>query len=162
MTDREAAVRRELEALIGDDGRIYARQVVEFARLNTDSELHNRFQWDLEQAAYLHWLSTARRLIAVFITSEAGERTTISLSVDRINGGGYRDRNEVLSTAAMRRMATEDALAEIQRWRERNSHLVPELASIFAAVDRATAAPVPEAPPARRGRRRRGEDRPSA
>ena len=35
MTDREAAVRRELEALIGDDGRIYARQVVEFARLKS-------------------------------------------------------------------------------------------------------------------------------
>lgn len=162
MTDREAALRRELEALITDDGRLYARQVVEFARQNPNSELHNRFQWDLEQAAYLHWLSTARRLIAVYVTSETGERTTISLSVDRLNGGGYRNAAEVLSTAAMRRMAVEDALAEVQRWRERCSHLAPELGQIFAAIDQLAAAPVPEAPPVRRGRRPRREDRPSA
>ena len=161
MTDREAALRRELDSLITDDGRIFARSVVEFARANPNTELHARFQWNLEQAAYQHWLSTARRLISVYVSTEAGERRTISLTVDRLNGGGYRDRDEVLATAEMRRMAVEDALAEILRWRERNSHLAPELGQIFSAIDRLTAPP-PPAPPARRGRRPRPEDRPSA
>lgn len=164
ITDREIRLRGELEALIDDDGRIWANDVVEWAQENPESELHRRFQWDVQKAAYQHWLHTARHLIAVFITSEAGERRVVSLTTDRINGGGYRDWGDVLTSEEMRRQAVADALADAQRWRDRNSHLAAELGEVFAAIDLALS-PSPAAPAARRSRSRRPpapEARPSA
>jgi hypothetical protein len=160
MTDREAQLRSELEDLIDADGRIFAADVVDFAVRNPGSELHRRFQWDQAKAAYQHWLHTARHLIAVYVLDVRGERRTISLTTDRVNGGGYRERDDVLSSAEMRRQAVQDAIAEITRWRDRNNHL-HELAEIFAAIDRATTGP----PPAQTRRMRRltpPEERPSA
>lgn len=162
MTEREAQLRNELSGLIDADGRIYASDVIDWARDNRESELHRRFQWDERKAAYQHWLSTARHLIAAYIETERGERRMVSLSTDRINGGGYRDWTDVLDVAEMRRVAIADALAEVGRWRERNSHLIPELTQIFAAID-AALAPPPPAP--RRGRPRRlppPDERPAA
>ena len=105
----------EIVALTASDGKIYPSVVVAWAQANPDSELHRRFEWDIEKAAHEHWLWQARQLISIHVVDLAGDRTTISLEIDRTRGGGYRDMGAVLSNADLRRMATEQALRELHR-----------------------------------------------
>ncbi|HJQ56420.1 MAG TPA: hypothetical protein VJ890_05915 [Vineibacter sp.] len=131
-------VRDELLALSDADDTIYTRRVVEWARTHPDSELHKHFQWDVNKAAYAHWLWQARRLISVYVVTDAGERETIALTLDYPDGGGYRPASQVLNNADLRYAALQDALAELQRWQDRHKRLQPELTSIFRAITRST------------------------
>lgn len=135
----------ELVALRRGDGLIHASDVVTWARAHRRSALGATFEWDVNKAAYQHWLNHARRLISVHVVSVAGERQTISLVLDRTKGGGYRRMNDVLDNAEMRRAAVEDALKELFRWKDRHEHL-RELGAVFQAVDRMARTVV--APPA--------------
>ena len=125
----------EIVALTASDGKIYPSVVVAWAQANPDSELHRRFEWDIEKAAHEHWLWQARQLISIHVVDLAGDRTTISLEIDRTRGGGYRDMGAVLSNADLRRMATEQALRELHRWVAKYKHIA-ELQAVFRAVDR--------------------------
>lgn len=127
----------ELQALRASDGRWYPSIVVDWARANPDSALYRALEWDDRRAADEHRLSQARQLIAIHIVDEQGDRSTIALVIDRGYGGGYRDLGEVLSNAQLRRLATEQALAELRRWQERNKHLV-ELDGVFRAIGSVT------------------------
>jgi hypothetical protein len=125
----------ELLALQRGDGFIHAPDVITWARENPHSAIGETFEWDTERAAYQHWLDHARRLISVHVVSLAGERQTISLVLDRKNGGGYRRLNDVLNNAELRRAAVEDAIKELLRWTDRHGHLRRELQPVFQAVD---------------------------
>lgn len=127
----------ELVALARRDGLIYPPDVVAWARAHPLSATGVTFQWDVEKAAYQHWLDHARRLISVHVVTDAGERQTISLVVDRNHGGGYRRMDEVLNNAELRRAAIEDAVRELVRWKDRHAHLRQELQPLLRAVDRA-------------------------
>lgn len=151
------SVREELEQLVDINGLLHPRAVVEWARNHPGSELHRAFEWNVEKAAYAHWLWQARQLIIVHVRDDFGERTTFSLVSDRRHGGGYRDLEEVLNTEEMRQEAVTQALAELQRWRDRHTHLRPELAGIFRAIDRRLS-PAPTLPRSTLG----DEPRPSA
>jgi hypothetical protein len=129
-------IRREIEALVHNDGMVYAPEVVEWARANPASALHAQFDWDVNRAAHKYWLEQARTLIQVYVTNEAGARTTISLVSDRKAGGGYRDLDSVLSNREMRAEAVRQALDDLERWRQRNGHL-GELRTLFRTIDRA-------------------------
>ena len=129
---------RELEALATRDGIIHARTVVEWARKNRGSALHRKFEWNVQKAAYQHWLWQARQLIAVHVVTEGGHRQTISLVPDRVAGGGYRRLDVVLDTADLRRSAVEQAFGELERWKDRHSHLSREFGQIFGAIDAAS------------------------
>jgi hypothetical protein len=120
-----------------DDGKIYPRVVVDWARANPDSELHNHrfFNWNVEEAAYDRWVDQARKLIALYIVAETGERKTISLMIDRTNGGGYRDLDEVMTNAELRRRALMEAATELLRWCDRHQHF-KEFRPVFRALDR--------------------------
>lgn len=128
-------VGEEIVALTASDGKIYPSIVVEWARANPTSALYQKFNWDVEQAAREHWLWTARQLISVHVIDLAGDRSTISLRIDRPTGGGYRDLGAVLSNEQLRRMAVEQAVGELHRWADRYKHLA-ELQTVFRAVDR--------------------------
>lgn len=168
-------VGEELLALADDDGVIFPDQVVDWARGHPKSALHAQFQWDVARAAREHWLWQARQLIAVHVVDDAGHRQTISLSIDRGHGGGYRPLDQVLANDELRRLAVGQAIGEALRWRERNSHLL-ELRPVFRSIERlegkfreaaaaaeAAAAEATAAAKKPRGRpRRRPEDRPSA
>lgn len=152
------SIRDEIEALTRKDGLIHAEDIVNWARTHPESELHKRFPWDVEQAAYLHWLSVARRLIQVYVVDTRGDRTTFSLVTDRVSGGGYRDSQQVLDNTEFRRQAAEQALVEVRHWRERNA-AISELDAIFTAIDEFELPP--RRPPSPR-RRRGAEERVSA
>jgi hypothetical protein len=128
-------VGEEIVALTASDGRIYPSVVVDWAEIHPESALHRQFPWDDAVAAREHRLWKARQLISLHVVDLAGDRTTISLQIDRPMGGGYRDMGEVLSTAELRRMAVEQAVGELHRWVARHRHL-GELQTIFRAVDR--------------------------
>ena len=140
----------ELRALSDNQGLIHAPRVVEWAQLNPDSALYREFNWNVEKAAYDHWVWRARQLIAIHVVSEPGKRSTISLAIDRTNGGGYRDLNDVMSNAELRQVAVIQALAELQRWCGRNSHLERELGVVFRAIKRLALKYTKKPPPGKR------------
>jgi hypothetical protein len=156
------SIRDELDALADEDGLIHPQDVVEWARSHPDSELYQKFEWDLDKAAMAHWLYTARRLISVYVVYDnTHDRRTISLVSDRRSGGGYRDLDTVLESARMRYEAAQEAVAEIKRWRERVKQFTPELDELFDCIDRFRLPPFrPQR--GRRGRRPIGPQQPEA
>lgn len=130
-----AELRDEILALKQRDGRIYAPQVVDWARDNPASELHRHFVWDDRVAAERYRVDQARYLIQIHVVDDDAQRMTISLIYDRTRGGGYRDRDTVMNHREMRRAAMMDALTDLQRWQERNAHF-EELAPIFQTIER--------------------------
>ena len=128
----------ELLRLKDKDGLIYPRVVVDWAKDHPDSELHSRFNWNVEEAAYERWLWQARTLISLHIVGDHGERRTVSLMFDRTHGGGYRDLDEVMNTKELRRQAVTEAVTELRRYCDRHSHL-KELRPVFDALKRVIA-----------------------
>src|SRR5262245_42368167 len=130
---------RELHALRGRNGLIRAETVVEWARENPASTLHNEFEWSDTKAAQEYRMWQARRVILYNVSVESGERKFVSLSIDRYNigkGGGYREMHEVLSDESLRDVLVNDALNEYKRMRAKYEHL-RELASIHREITRA-------------------------
>jgi hypothetical protein len=134
-------VAAEIVALTASDGRIYPAQIVDWARQHPGSALHRHFQWNDDTAAHEYRMWQARQLIAVHVVNSAGDRQTISLVVDRGEGGGYRDLGGVLNNAELRQQAVTQAVAELLRWRDRHRHLT-ELAGVFRAISRIAPRPV--------------------
>lgn len=126
----------EIEKLRDSEGLIYPETLVDWADRHRSSELYKHFEWDDNEAAKRYRVWQARRLIAFYIVDPGGERRTISLSIDRSNGGGYRDLATVMSNVEMRRQAVELGLDELQRWCRRFAHLI-EFKSVLAAINRA-------------------------
>ena len=137
-----AQVQKELIALKGKRDLLAPKTVVSWARKNKTSALHKEFQWNVDRAAMEHWLSTARRLIALHIVYEDGTRKFVSLSIDRRPGGGYRDVGDVVAVPDFFRVMLSDALKELSRVRSRYER-VEELRPVWMEVDRITRATKP-------------------
>jgi hypothetical protein len=84
------------------------------------------------------------------------------LSIDRTAKGGYREVDEVMSSAQLRRVMLEDALHEVELLQQRFAEL-HELELIWSAAARVREQIMqpPRRPPGS-GRGRGGEARPSA
>lgn len=126
----------ELEALRAPEGLLIPEQVVEWAREHPESALHSQFEWDDSEAAKAWRIWQARRVIAVYIVSDEGERTVVSLSIDRKASGGYRDVQDVLKDDELRKVLVRDALADLKRVKAKYEH-IKELASVYAEIERA-------------------------
>lgn len=127
------AIVDEILALTDEDEMIHPSRIVEWARENPESELFGQFEWNDTKAAHEYRLHQARRLIAVHVVDDSGDRRVISLVTDRSKGGGYRDLQTVLSSAEMRQIALRQALSEFNRVRIKYEHL-RELASINETI----------------------------
>jgi len=142
MTKTEQ-IEKELEALRLADGIIHAESVVEWAKDNPESALHSQFEWDDSKAASEYRVWQARRVIAIYVKAEDGERKFVSLSIDRSKGGGYRDVEEVIANDDLRKILVKDALSEFKRVRAKYEH-VKELAKVYEEIDRAEQTYLPE------------------
>src|SRR5262245_29384756 len=112
------SVMDELLALKNDDGLIIVETVHDWAQSNKDSDLYAQLEWNNNKAGYEYRLWQIRRLVALNIVSEEGERQVVSLSVDRVQpAGGYRDLNDVLKTKSLYSILLRDAFAELDRVR---------------------------------------------
>lgn len=132
--------RDEMNALRAKHGLLKPDAVLRFAE-NPKTALHKRFTWDDTQAARLWRLEQAQGLITlvkVEIVPGPGRdpvsvRALVSLDEDRLNGGGYRSIETVMSDAGLRAAALRTAFAELEAMQKRYQHL-EELANVFEAV----------------------------
>lgn len=136
-------IQGELEQILAADpqGMLRAEAVVEFAREKTDSALHTKFPWDDEEAARLKRLDIARGIIRVYriVVNEAKPepfRAYVSLTSDRVKGGGYRPAMAVLSSEEMRKQMLADAYKVMKNFMAKYGTL-NELAEVFGAMERA-------------------------
>lgn len=128
----------ELKKIAKENGGLLQPESVVEAARSVTSPLHSRFQWDDSSAAHQYRIWQARQLIRV--TVEVMERTGesfdvfVSLSPDRQReSGGYRVLTEVLSDEKMRSQLLQDALDDLELFREKYRRL-KELAAVFAAI----------------------------
>jgi hypothetical protein len=130
-------VRSELLALQdrARDHILHVEEVWSWAKSHTRSALHRSIEWDVDKAAKEYQFWQIRRLIAVHIVVPDGTPQIVSLSIDRVEGGGYRRVSDVLQNRALSEIMLKDALADLERVRLRYSK-VKELTDVWAAVDK--------------------------
>lgn len=132
------SIKLELEELHrASGGLLKPEDVVEWARTHQNSELHSSLEWNDAKAAHEHRVWQVRRLIAVHVIAEEGDRTLVSLTVDRVRqGGGYRDIRDVMRVDELRACLLSDALEELERVKAKYDRLT-ELADVWVAVHKA-------------------------
>ena len=114
----ESAITKELRRLTEKyGGKIHPRDVVNEARAD-NSPLHNSFEWDDAKAGEAYRIEQARGIIQLSVTvlpnTNAPIRAFVSLSTDRITGGGYTPVESVVSDLDMRRIMLKDATTELE------------------------------------------------
>lgn len=124
----------EIAKIKGKRSKVHAVDLVDWAKRHPDSALYKAFEWDDTIAAQQYRLQQAAQLIRLHISKEEGVRTFVSLSVDRVTGGGYRHVQDVVKDTDLRTVMVADALAEFQRVRMKYRHL-QEFVKVFEAVD---------------------------
>jgi len=129
---RQPGVAKELLAL-ERNGLIRAKEAVEWARRHPRSDLHAALEWDDSTAAELYRIQQVRSLIAIFIEPVHQTRQFVSLSIDRVEGGGYRRIESVMNTPTLRQTLLEDALHDLERAKEKYQ-MLQELDAVWAAV----------------------------
>lgn len=135
-------IQEELEQILKADPQemLRAEAVVEFARDNIGSALHSKFPWDDADAARLKRLDIARGIIRIYrivVDEKKPEpfRAYVSLTTDRVKGGGYRPAMSVLNHEEHRKQLLADAYKVMSGFMKKYGTLT-ELAEVFAAIDR--------------------------
>lgn len=136
----ENELHKELHRIAkANDGVLTAEAVVAAAR-DSDSPLHDSFDWSDTTAAMKWRLHQARNLILkirVVYPTRDEQKFTIrewsNLTTDRGPEGGYRETIRVLRDDDMRAQLLADAMAELDRIRERYRTLT-ELSEVFSAI----------------------------
>lgn len=122
-----------------DGGILLPEKVIEAAR-PLNSPLHNRFEWDDNEAAEKYRLIQARLLINICVevipNTDTYSKVFVSLSTDRYDSehGGYRIMQEVVNNQGLHQQMLEDALASMESFRHKYEKL-KELRSVFLALD---------------------------
>src|SRR5678816_2885073 len=93
-------------------GLIQPKAAVEWARAHPSSALHAELEWDDAIAGEQYRIQQVRQLIQVFVEPVHHTRQYVSLSIDRVGGGGYRHINSVMNTPDLRTVLLQDALRE--------------------------------------------------
>jgi hypothetical protein len=133
--------RRELDALKAKaPNRVLTPQAVVAAARKKTSALHKYFTWSQKEAAEKYLLWEARRVIIAYVTVEITSsgpvktRGYVSLTTDRVNGGGYRAVSDVLSDDEMAQQMLDDALAELEVFSSKYRR-VQQLRPVFDAIE---------------------------
>lgn len=120
------------------DRMLHAKAVVAWARKNKGSALHGQFEWNDAKAADQYRLWQARYLIKLHIVQEDGAPQIVSLTFDRVKGGGYRAMEDVIAKRDLSEFMLDDALAELKRMEFRYER-VRQLTSVWREVRRVRA-----------------------
>jgi hypothetical protein len=114
-------------------GLIQPKAAVEWARAHPSSALHAELEWDDAVAGEQYRIQQVRQLVAIFVNPQTLTRQYVSLSVDRVEGGGYRRIEQVLGQQDLRTVLLQDALHELQRMQAKYAEL-QELDKVWAAA----------------------------
>ena len=129
-------------------GLIKPVEAVAWARGHPQSALYAELEWDDSIAGEQYRIQQVRQLIQVFVEPVHQTRQFVSLSIDRVGGGGYRRIESVMGQQDLRTILLKDAFSELGRMQERYQALT-ELDRVWAA-----AAAAQKAPPSKRPRGR--------
>jgi hypothetical protein len=134
-------IRSELEAIRLENNHhvLHVDHVVDWAKSHPDSALHGQFEWDNKKAAAEFRKVQARHLIAIHVVNVEGKRTLVSLTIDRVRGGGYRNVDDVGKLPDLRAVMIKDAIEDLERVRTKYAH-VKELEKVWIEIDAAAAA----------------------
>jgi hypothetical protein len=142
MSQLSQKIKAELNRLVAKSPNmlLMPEDIVAAAR-SPKNPLHGCFEWDDRKAAAKYRLYQARQLIGAYLSvekTESGEpvevRHFISLTTDRINGGGYRALPDILDDESLRNQLLADAVAELERIQVKYSQL-KQLRPVFEALD---------------------------
>jgi hypothetical protein len=125
MTIRSELI--ELQQQAG--GLLQVEAAVEWASENKESALHKSLEWDDEAAGHEWRCHQIRRLIAIHVINDMGQRQLVSLTIDR-KDGGYRDLASVIAAPDLRSVLLGDVLAELERI-QRKYEGITELAKVW-------------------------------
>lgn len=132
------SIESELLALKDKNGLIQPERVVAWALKHRDSAIYNAPEflgWKEDKQAEAYRLWVARKLIAIHVVYETGQRRLVSLSLDRTRpGGGYRDVDDVLRDRSLYDIMLNDALTELDRMQAKYDRLL-ELKPIWRERD---------------------------
>lgn len=109
--------RRINEIAAQHGGKITPAMVVEDAR-SEESPLHEFFEWDLDRAAYAHWLDTARGMLQKVRIVVIEERCTVRVPAyveDPEKTAGAQGMVHVASVRERRDVARDVLWAEMRR-----------------------------------------------
>jgi hypothetical protein len=115
------------------EGLLTPAQIHDWAAKHPGSAIAARLEWDNDIAGHAYRLWQIRELVATHLVLESGEREWVSLSVDQIEQGGYRDLTDVLQDETLRSIWVRDALDELGRFERRFSQ-IEELKGVFRAA----------------------------
>ena len=137
MMKYEDKVLHELETIRRKHkGVLNPRDVVEFAR-NSDTALHQEFEWNDKIAGDAYRILQAREVIRTRVTVLTPDtkpvRAYVSLPNDRKPNGGYRRINDVLEKPAWREQLLKNAMADMRAFQTKYA-VLKELASVFSAM----------------------------
>ena len=135
-------------------GLIQPKAAVEWARAHPSSALYAELEWDDSIAAEAYRIQQVRQLVAIFVNPQTLTRQYVSLSVDRVEGGGYRRIESVMNTPDLRTVLLQDALHELERMQAKYKEL-QELDRVWVAVAQVREEP-PPAPRRKPGRPKGG------
>ena len=123
------------------------QDVVDYARNNTNSELHNAFEWNDFEAAEAFRRHTAKNLKNALYTyklespqvemdDQEGEPLEIPLFINpgHKNVKGHVTTQFVMSDSTLRQATLDKALAELKSFEKRYAFLT-ELATVFQAIN---------------------------
>lgn len=117
----------ELKTLVARHGGSISPELVLQAARNKNSVLHDRFEWDDSEAAEKYRMIQARYMLSVAVEVLPGTRTRsrvfVSLSKDRYSGGGYRTTVDVMNDTQMHQQMLDDALENMEHFRQRYQYL---------------------------------------
>jgi hypothetical protein len=116
------------------NGILDVSEVHNWAQANPSSLLHKALDWDDPHAAHAHRLWQIRQLVQLHVIDERGAPMMVSLSIDRVAGGGYRAVEDVGRAPELRAVMLADALAELERVKAK-FHRISELAAVWAEAD---------------------------
>lgn len=138
MMNYEDKLRHELETIRRKHkGILNPKDVVQFAR-NSDTALHQEFEWNDKIAGDAYRILQAREVIRTRVTvlrpNTEPVRAYVSLPNDRKRNGGYREINEVLANDTWREQLIESALIEMRAFQAKYK-AIKELTSVFAAME---------------------------
>lgn len=132
----------ELERIrVRHNGRLESEMVVDAAREET-SPLHPAFEWNDRRAAEKFRVEQAKYLIrsieVVVVDQPEAQPIRAFVSVVRDEDRSYTSVSHAMADPDLRQQVLSGALKELVAWRDRYAELV-ELASVFAAIDKARA-----------------------
>lgn len=126
-------------------GRVQPQQVVD-ASESEDAPLHNAFDWDDASAANAHRCQQARQLICqVQLVSRdpatKEKRPTVAfVSTVEDDERGYSPIARVMSSEEIHQGVCDEALAQLNGWKQRYQGLAVEWPNLFNAIEDAMAA----------------------